>query len=138
MAIGWDSAYRVERPAITSKTSILSSRSGRNISQYWGAELSCALLEFERGVPIWIGCCFEASPNNFVLCTFALDFFLASRDPLFLRGCSGRRRWNDGEDDPRWMLGVQINGVLRNLRTAVVVERLSRVGVDVEPGKVAA
>src|SRR6266566_5199266 len=55
---------------------------------------------------------------------------------------TGRRirrfRWNYGQDNLRVMLCVQVDCVAGDLRAAVVVERFSRVWVDVEAGKVAA
>ena len=56
----------------------------------------------------------------------------------FMHGRARRLRWNDGEDDRRWVLRVQINCVVRNLQSAVIVERLTRVWADVEPWEVAA
>jgi hypothetical protein len=49
-----------------------------------------------------------------------------------------RLRWNYGQDNLRGMLCVQVDGVVGNLRAAVVVERFSSVWVDIEAGKVAA
>jgi hypothetical protein len=49
-----------------------------------------------------------------------------------------RLRWNYGQDNLRGVLCVQVDGVVRDLRAAVVVERFSCVWVDVEAGKVAA
>jgi len=46
-----------------------------------------------------------------------------------------RLRWNDGQDNLRGVFRVQVNGVLRDLRAPVVVERLTCVWVDVEPRK---
>ena len=55
---------------------------------------------------------------------------------------TGRRirplRWNNGQDNLRGMLCVQVDCVVGDLRAAVVVERFSGVGVDVEAGEVAA
>src|ERR1700691_306646 len=55
---------------------------------------------------------------------------------------TGRRirglRWNDGQDNLGGMLCVQVDCVVGDLRAAVVVERFSRVWVDVEAGEVAA
>jgi hypothetical protein len=55
---------------------------------------------------------------------------------------TGRRirriRWNDGQDNLGGMLCVQVDRVVGDLRAAVIVERFSRVWVDVEAGEVAA
>jgi hypothetical protein len=55
---------------------------------------------------------------------------------------SGRRlrrlRWNDGQDNLGGMLCVQVDCVVGDLRAAVVVERFSRVWVDIEAGEIAA
>src|SRR5271155_4583084 len=50
----------------------------------------------------------------------------------------GGLRWNDGQDNLRGMLGVQVDRVVGDLRAAVVVQRFSRVWVDVEAGEIAA
>src|SRR5205807_10290997 len=49
-----------------------------------------------------------------------------------------RLRWNYGQDNLRGVLCVQVDRVVRDLRAAVVVERFSRVWVDIEAGEVAA
>jgi hypothetical protein len=48
-----------------------------------------------------------------------------------------RLHWNYGQENLRGMLCVQVDCVVGNLRAAVVVERFSRVWVDIEAGKVA-